>query len=251
MPSQVRRSKKQSGKKITGPTQYKHDLFVDPPVIHSRRSKVKPMKVPEVEKDPLNDSDADDAEGPIASKHPSKNYTRIDLYDRWVQARTNASQYKKQVTETQKEIFKDKKELDKLYRELTNERETVHGLQEKVDDLVLELKEEKEKKEGKNDDSEKSEKSKVSNTERIANMRATFQSLQTKKEYEHKTVFCELQLKYDELNLHLQSKEDEIQRLREQVKEYKKHSCNFRELKVASLKSEIQVSTMRDKNCVR
>ena len=124
MPSQVRRSKRQSGKKITGPTRYKHDLFVDPPVIRSRRSKVKSMKVPEVEKDPLNDSDADDAQaGPIPSKHPSKNYTRVDLYDRWVEARTNAAQYKKQVTETQKEIFKDKKELDKLYPELTKERE--------------------------------------------------------------------------------------------------------------------------------
>ena len=248
MPSQVRRSKRQSGKKITGPTRYKHDLFVDPPIIRSRRSKVKSKKVPEVVKDPINDSDVDDAEGPIASKHPSKNYTKKELYDRWVQARTLASQYKQQVTETQKEIVKDKKELHKLYGELTNEREVVDGLQERVEDLLLELKEEKEKKKGQNNESEKSQ---VSNTERIANMRATFQSLTTKKEYEHKTVLCELQLKYDELNLHLKSKEDEVMRLREEVKDYKKHSCNFQELKVASLKSEIQVSTMRDKNSVR
>ena len=149
MPSQVRRSQRQSGKKITGPSKYKHDLFVDPPVIRSRRSKVKSKKVPEVAKDPINDSDGDDAQAPIGSKHPSKNYTKKDLYDRWVQARTNASQYKQQVTEIQKETVKDKKELEKLYAELNKEREVVDGLQDSVKDLLLELKEEKEKKSGK------------------------------------------------------------------------------------------------------
>ena len=59
----------------------------------------------------------------IQSHHPSKNYTRGNLYDRWVNARTDASKYKEAVTDLQKEVFKYKKELEKVYIELNKERE--------------------------------------------------------------------------------------------------------------------------------
>ena len=49
-----------------------------------------------------------------------------------MKARTNATNYKLQVTELQKEAVKDKKELEKLYGELSKEKETVDDLQDKI-----------------------------------------------------------------------------------------------------------------------
>ena len=82
-------------------------------------------------------------------------------------------------------------------------------------------------------------------------MRATYQSLKEKKEYEHKIVLCEIQFKYDELALNLKSKEEEIVRLKDEVRFYKKDHTNIKDLKVATLKSEIQISSLRDKNEMR
>ena len=55
MPSAIRRSLRKQGKKIVAPTKYQHDMFVDPPVVRARRSKVKSSsKVPALSnKDPL------------------------------------------------------------------------------------------------------------------------------------------------------------------------------------------------------
>ena len=82
-------------------------------------------------------------------------------------------------------------------------------------------------------------------------MRATYNSLKTKQQYEHKTVLCELQFKYDELALHLNAVEEENHRLKEEVKYLKKDHTHIKELKVQSLKSEIQISTIRDKNIMK
>ena len=123
MPTSIRKSTRNLGKKITGPTKYQHDLFTDPPIIRSRKRKVKSKAVKKVEDDPIIASDADGTNGPITSKHPSKNYTKENLYDRWVKSRTEASKYKETVSDLQKEVFKDKKELEKVYIELNIYRE--------------------------------------------------------------------------------------------------------------------------------
>ena len=72
MPSAIRRSLRNQGKKIVGPSKYKNGLFVDPPVVRSRRSKVKSSrKVLEVNKDPIIESDEDGSKEPITAIHPS------------------------------------------------------------------------------------------------------------------------------------------------------------------------------------
>ena len=250
MPTSIRRSNRNRGKKISSLTRYQHDIYTDPPVIHSRRSKVKKKQTPEVvkkvEKDPLIDSEDDGTDGPTQSKHPSKNYTREDLYDRWVKARTNASKYREAVTGLQKEAVKDQKELEKVYGELNKEREKVDDMQEKIDSLKLEKKDV-----GAKSKNAKGKKPPVSDTERISNMRATYQCLKEKNDYEHKSVLCELQYKYDELALNLKAKEEEIVRLKDEVRFYKKDHTNIKDLKVATLKSEIQISSLREKNGMR
>ena len=246
MPTSIRKSSRNRGKNITGPTRYQHDLFTDPPVIRSRKRKVKSKAVKKGGNDTIIESDDAGTNGPIVSKHPRKNYTKESLYERWVKARTDASKYKETVTDLQKEAFKDKKELEKVYIQLNKERETVDDLQENIDDLKLEKKEEKGKLQ-----TEPLKKPPVSDTERITNMRATYNSLKEKTQYEHKTILCELQFKYDELALHMKSVQDENARLKEEVKFYKKDHTHIKELKVQSLKSEIQISTIRDKNIMK
>lgn len=248
MPSAVRRSKRTAGKTIQAPTRYKFDLYQDPEPLVGRKKKQVAVVKKKGNRDPLVDTDEDEGEPTRLKTHPSKNYTKIDLYDRWVEARTEKVEYRNQVSELQKELFKDKKELEKLYRDLSKERELVEGLKNKVDDLTHEVDESKEQKKK----SEKtSEKKPVSDTERIQNMRATFQNLTEKKEYEYKNVLCELQLNYDQLKLHLANKEEEIVRLKEDVRYYKKDHCDLKELKVQTLKSEVQVTAMRDKSSIR
>ena len=62
----------------------------------------------------------------------------------------------------------------------------------------------------------------------IANMRATFLNLQEKKDYEHKNVLCDLELKYSEMELQYNSKVEKIGRLEEDIKELKKIDASKR-----------------------
>ena len=46
------------------------------------------------------------------TKHPSKNYSKINLYDKWVHARNQATDRKKEVENLHKELKKKKKKND-------------------------------------------------------------------------------------------------------------------------------------------
>ena len=92
---------------------------------------------------------------------------------------------------------------------------------------------------------------KPSNTAIIQNMKATYDHLTKKNEFEHKTQLCDLNLKFKELEVLLENSKEKIDSLEEENKNLKKNHCNVRELKVASLKSEIQIQSMQDKNFIR
>ena len=129
MPSAVRRSKRTAGKQIQAPTRYKFDLYQDPePVIGRKKKAMAVVKKKSSSDPPLVDTDEDEGEPTRLKTHPSKNYSKVDLYDRWVEARTQKVEYRNQVLELQKETFKDKKELEKLYRDLSKEKELVEEL---------------------------------------------------------------------------------------------------------------------------
>ena len=92
---------------------------------------------------------------------------------------------------------------------------------------------------------------KVTNSAMILNMKSIHENLQQKKEYQHKTVLVDLHLKFKEMEIMLASKEDKITALTEETKYLKKNSSSVNELKVASLRSEIQIRSMQDKNTIR
>ena len=238
----LRRSGRNAGKKIKSP-RYKHDLFQDPPTVRTKKKKAAKKTVSEPKKSVAEVVDEED----VAPVHPSKNYTKIELYDKWKSSSKSSLTFKKEVQALQKESFKDKKELEKLYRENNKMKETIETLEIEVEDSKYMLEELKKK----NPTKKKSDAKPISDSERIANMRSTFSNLASKKEYEHKTVLCELQLKYDELALNLKAKEDLVGRLEEEIRTLKKDQSNFNTLKVASLKSELQISSMKEKNFVR
>ena len=85
----------------------------------------------------------------------------------------------------------------------------------------------------------------------ILNMKSIHENLQQKKEFQHKTVLADLQLKYKEIEIILAGKDDKIASLTEENKYLKKNSTKVNELKVASLRSEIQIRSMEEKNSIR
>ena len=259
MPHAVRRSQRNTGSSRDQShhrSRYEFDQFTDPPAGTKKKavangngataSKTLISTKRTSEKDEEYVSEGELAE-PVTS-HPSKNYTKIDLYHRWVRACNEATDNKKDLLSVQKESRRDKKELEKLYKELEKEKSTVEKWENKYNNLLYWMEEEKEKNESTKKDGKQG---KVSNSAIIANMKSTFDNLQAKKEYQHKTQVCDLQLKNKELQIDLNAKEQQIVRLEEEIKSLKKNECNVNELKVASLKSEIQIRSMRDKSLVR
>ena len=148
----VRRSARNAGTKIPSPP-YKHDLFKDPPTVPSKKKKGKEVnsgKTLNVKKrktlQPLSDTDSfseEEVDNEVNASHPSKNYSKIDLYDRWVKSRNEATDNKKQLVEVQKECRREQKEVEKLKKELNEKFEYVKELQEvnsELKDQVKELK---------------------------------------------------------------------------------------------------------------
>ena len=91
----------------------------------------------------------------------------------------------------------------------------------------------------------------VSNTAIIQNMKATYDNLKEKTQFQHKTQLCELQLKFKELEVLFENSNEKISRLEEENKDLKGNYRNVTQLKVASLKSELQIQSLQEKNCIR
>ena len=68
-------------------------------------------------------------EEPLGS-HPSKNYTKIDLYDRWVRSRKEATDNKVELEEVQKKARKTQKDNNRLVKESGRLELLVADLQE-------------------------------------------------------------------------------------------------------------------------
>ena len=85
----------------------------------------------------------------------------------------------------------------------------------------------------------------------LDSMKATYDNLCSKKEFEHKTTLCELELKFKETELKYGAKVDKNRRLKEEISDLKKTTTSINELKVASLKLEIQICTMEDKTYLK
>ena len=79
----VRRSGRTRGDTIKSP-KYKHDLFKDPPDVATKRKHGGSRKqAPAVSID-LNDQIVESEDEVTVSKsHPSKNYSKLVLYDKW------------------------------------------------------------------------------------------------------------------------------------------------------------------------
>ena len=136
----LRRSGRNAGKKIKSP-RYKHDLFQDPPTVRTKKKKAAKKTVSEPKKSVAEVVDEED----VAPVHPSKNYTKIELYDKWKSSSKSSLTFKKEVQALQKESFKDKKELEKLYRENNKMKETIETLEIEVEDSKYMLEELKKK----------------------------------------------------------------------------------------------------------
>ena len=83
-------------------------------------------------------------------------------------------------------------------------------------------------------------------------MKTTYNHLTKKNDFEHKTQLCDLNGKFKELEIMLENSREKIARLEEEnISNFRKNHCNVTELKVASLKSKIQIQSMQDKSYIR
>ena len=173
--------------------------------------------------------------------HPSKNYTKPDLYERWKKAGRELAESKGLCGELQKQL----KTLNRRIAFLQKEVERTETLENKVSSLQDKLV-------AANDKA-----STVSTSKTVSNavikklqdsMKATYDSLCSKKDFEHKSDLCELKLKFKETELKYKTIEDENKKLKDEIQNLKKTTTSINELKVASLKSEIQIRTMEDKS---
>ena len=172
--------------------------------------------------------------------HPSKNYTKPDLYERWKKAGRELSESKSLCGELQKQL----KSLNRRIAFLQKEVERTETLENKVTTLQDKLTTANDKA------------STVNTSKTVSNavikklqdsMKATYDNICSKKDFEHKSDLCELNLKFKETELKYKTLEDENKKLKDEVQNLKKTHTSINELKVASLKSEIQIRTMEDK----
>ena len=118
MPTQLqnlRGSSRNAGTKIKTP-KYAHDLFKDLPITHGKRKVGKVTKKPVAKKQVPDDnfvpSEEEEEEvlveeevrEAVGASHPSKNYTKIALYDRWVKSQNDATDYKNKLELVEKEV---------------------------------------------------------------------------------------------------------------------------------------------------
>ena len=136
-----------------------------------------------------------------SKKHPSKNYSKLDLYDKWVHARNQATDRKKEVESIQKELKRTKKKITSLEKELgkgENLELKVYELQDQLKDASANLIQEKDK----TVTLKKNSKSSTDCTNKmLTSMKATYDSMCSKKDFEYKSELCDLKLKFKETEL--------------------------------------------------
>ena len=139
----IRRSSRNAGTKIKTP-KYAHDLFKDPPTTRGKKKVATVPKKPVAKKQVSDDNFVPNEEEEeevlveeevreaVGASHPSKNYTKIALYDRWVRSRNDATDYKNELELVEKLVRKLKKQHNTLIKELDGKSDQVLNLQEKL-----------------------------------------------------------------------------------------------------------------------
>ena len=180
-----------------------------------------------------------------------ENYSKKDLYYKWLKARNDATDLRKERNDLDKVRIDLKKELRELQKEL-KEADLVCG---DKDELVNEnciLKSELE------DEKEKLSESKL-NTKKLmeerknlmATMKEKYDTMTSKTAYENVTTLGQLKIKFTECDLKLKAKTTEVKELQEKNRGLKKKLTKMQNLLMAKNKLDLQVASMEEKSQVR
>ena len=112
------------------------------------------------------------------------------------------------------ELQKDLKTLNRRIAFLQKEVQKTETLELKVSSLQDKLKDSQEK--ASTLSTSKSSSNAVTK-KMLDSMKATYDSLCTKKDYEHKSTLCNLELKFKETELKFNAKEEENKRLKDEI----------------------------------
>ena len=166
--------------------------------------------VPSVDSENLSDEEEVLDEQEDTKKHPCKNYTKPVLYDKWKKAVKECSEQRNLCMELQKDL----KTLNRRIAFLQKEVQKTETLELKVSSLQDKLKDSQEK--ASTLSTSKSSSNAVTK-KMLDSMKATYDSLCTKKDYEHKSTLCNLELKFKETELKFNAKEEENKRLKDEI----------------------------------
>ena len=173
-----------------------------------------------------------------------ENYSKKDLYFKWVKARNDAT-----------DLRKDKNDLDEIrkqqakeIKEYLKQLKGVQSLHTKNDTLRRKLQ----------DETGKAQREKLeahslleSNEIALEKIKTNYEVMTTKADIETAATLGKLDLQFSECKLKLDAKEKECALLTDENKRLKKRIDKLEDLTVVKTKSDMQVLAMNEKNLVK
>ena len=180
-----------------------------------------------------------------------ENYSKKDLYYKWLKARNDATDLRKEKNELDQVRISLKKELRELQKELKEADvlgEDKDELENENSDLKSELEDEKEKL----SESQQATKKLLDEKKTLmATIKDKYDTMVSKKTYENVTELGQLKVKFTECDLKLKAKTAEVKELQEKNRALKKKVSKLKDLVMGKKKSDLQVASMEEKSQVR
>ena len=196
-------------------------------------------------------SSSDDDSAVSTKKHPSRNYTPIQLYDKWVSSKELCSQLRAEkqfLTNENKQLLRDNKTLTKKVEHFITLESKVSVLQDKL--ATLKSKYETEK--------DKLARSVREEKDRLLNQKMGYENQLSAKnneiskcKYKGKSLLTEEKFKVNKLTLEKSNLVERNKDLKCEVLKLKGISKQLDDIKIQQLKAGLQIKTQIDKSDIR
>ena len=254
MPTNVRRSTRNSRSRVgysgVSSKSVKKKVAANQKKTAAKKSEVEENVVvqnvqKEVEK--LVDSDeefTEEEQKSVKKKIVWDNYSKKDLYFKWLKARNDATDLRKEKNDLEEIRKSQAKEIKELIKELKGSQ----SLYTKNDTLRRKL----EDKTAKSQRDEFEKQALIESNEMMVNkLKNKYDALTNKANIETASALGKLELKFEECKLNLDAKEREVKSLTDDNKKLKRKIDKLEVLSFAKSKSDMQVQAMNEKIMIR
>ena len=220
-------------------------------IVVSSTKDPKEAEVKVSEKAVSNNGPVDTEEETGTKKLVWENYSKKDLYYKWLNARNAATDLRKEKSNLEKVRIGLSKEVRALENELKEADVAYDGaaaLEDQIEHTENELLEEKEK-----NSKIASEKKKLMDEKKnlISTMKEKYEAITSKADYDNAKALGQWKVKFTECDLKLKAKIEEVKELKQKNSALKKKVNKLKEMVFSKTKSDLQVASMEGKNEVR